>query len=85
METAAGETADASEALRGLPAQLATHAGFSEVLTSLANGQAGTLGGVWGSSRALVAATLGQHCPQTLTVVLPHAEVELRPEPGDTQ
>ena len=73
METAAGETADASEALRGLPAQLATHAGFSEVLTSLANGQAGTLGGVWGSSRALVAATLGQHCSQTLTVVLPHA------------
>ncbi|MBA4105436.1 MAG: transcription-repair coupling factor [Pirellula sp.] len=73
METAAGETADASEALRGLPAQLATHAGFSEVLTSLANGQAGTLGGVWGSSRALVAATLGQHCPRTLTVVLPHA------------
>ncbi len=73
METAAGETADASAALRGLPAQLATHADFSEVLASLANGQAGTLGGVWGSSRALVAAALGQHCPSTLTVVLPHA------------
>ena len=73
METAAGEPADAGEALSGLPAQLATHADFSEVLASLANGQAGTLGGVWGSSRALVAAALGQHCPQTLTVVLPHA------------
>ena len=73
METAAGEAADAGEALSGLPAQLATHADFSEVLASLANGQAGTLGGVWGSSRALVAAALGQRCPQTLTVVLPHA------------
>ena len=73
METAAGEAADAGKALRGLPAQLATHADFSDVLASLAAGQAGTLGGVWGSSRALVAAALGQHCPQTLTVVLPHA------------
>ncbi|QDT71466.1 transcription-repair coupling factor [Lacipirellula limnantheis] len=73
METAAGETVDASAALRRLPAQLATHADFSEVLASLAAGQAGTLGGVWGSSRALVAAALGQHCPRTLTVVLPHA------------
>ena len=73
METAAGEAADAGVALGGLPAQLATHADFSDVLASLAAGQAGTLGGVWGSSRALVAAALGQHCPQTLTVVLPHA------------
>ena len=73
METAAGEAADADAALRGLPAQLETHAGFSEVLASLVNGQAGTLGGVWGSSRALVAAALGAHCPQTLIVVLPHA------------
>jgi transcription-repair coupling factor (superfamily II helicase) len=73
METAAGEATDAAMALRGLPAQLATHADFSEVLASLAAGQAGTLGGVWGSSRALVAAELGRHCPQTLTVVLPHA------------
>jgi transcription-repair coupling factor (superfamily II helicase) len=73
METAAGEAADAGEALRGLPAQLETHTGFSEVLASLAAGQAGTLGGVWGSSRALVAAALGEHCPHTLTVVLPHA------------
>ncbi|WP_428308914.1 transcription-repair coupling factor [Lacipirellula sp.] len=73
METAAGELADAAAALRGLPAQLETHPDFSEVLTSLANGQAGTLGGVWGSSRALVAAALARRCPRTLTVVLPHA------------
>jgi transcription-repair coupling factor (superfamily II helicase) len=73
METAAGEAADAGMALGGLPAQLATHADFSDVLASLAAGQAGTLGGVWGSSRALVAAALAQHCPQTLIVVLPHA------------
>ena len=72
METAAGEAADAGEALSGLPAQLATHADFSEVLASLANGQAGTLGGVWGSSRALVAAALARVCPGPLVVVAPH-------------
>ena len=73
MESAVAESADAAKALRGLPAQLEAHPGFSEVLASLAAGQAGTLGGVWGSSRALVAATLAGRCPATLTVVLPHA------------
>jgi transcription-repair coupling factor (superfamily II helicase) len=71
-ETVAGPAEDALSVLRSLPAQLEAHAGFSEVLASLANGQAGTLGGVWGSSRALVAAALASHCPGTLVVVLPH-------------
>jgi transcription-repair coupling factor (superfamily II helicase) len=31
------------------------------------------LGGVWGSSCALVAAALERSCPATLVVVLPHA------------
>ncbi len=70
MAVAAG-TAGA-EALYGLAAELETHAGFSEVLASLMRGQAGTLGGVWGSSRALVAAALARHCSGTLVVVLPH-------------
>jgi transcription-repair coupling factor (superfamily II helicase) len=51
---------------------LEAHAGFSEVLASLTEGRAGTLGGVWGSSRALVAAALASRCPGTLVVVLPH-------------
>jgi transcription-repair coupling factor (superfamily II helicase) len=72
MDTAQAAVADAAEVLRGLPIQLESHAGFSEVLTSLAAGQAGTLGGVWGSSRALVAASLARRCPATLVVVLPH-------------
>ncbi|RIK79773.1 MAG: transcription-repair coupling factor [Planctomycetota bacterium] len=69
------ETPAAADAnvLRGLAAQLERHAGFSEVLASLAQGQAGTLGGVWGSSRALVAAALARRCGGWLVVVLPHA------------
>lgn len=73
----ATETAVAAETAGGAPlariaAELETHAGFSEVLASLIAGQAGTLGGVWGSSRALVAAALQRKCPATLVVVLPH-------------
>jgi transcription-repair coupling factor (superfamily II helicase) len=55
-----------------LAAQLEAEFGFSEVLASLEAGGAGTLGGVWGSSRALVAAALARRCPGVLTVVLPH-------------
>ena len=62
-----------AEALRGLAAELELHADFSEVLASLARGESGTLGGVWGSSRALVAAALARRCAATLVVVLPHA------------
>src|SRR5690606_38506151 len=38
---------------------------------SLTAGHSGTLGGVWGSSCALVAATLARHCPGALVVVAP--------------
>jgi transcription-repair coupling factor (superfamily II helicase) len=72
-QTVVADVADGTSALRGLPAQLESHAGFSEVLTSLARGESGTLGGVWGSSRALVAAALSRRCPASLVVVLPHA------------
>ncbi|HYO25879.1 MAG TPA: hypothetical protein VEQ85_13130, partial [Lacipirellulaceae bacterium] len=58
--------------LAHLAAQLELHADFSEVLAALDQAQAGTLGGVWGSSRALVAAALARRCPRTLVVVLPH-------------
>ena len=60
MDTAEAAVADAANVLRGLPIQLESHAGFSEVLASLARGESGTLGGVWGSSRALVAAALAR-------------------------
>ncbi|MCA9236448.1 MAG: hypothetical protein KDA44_13325, partial [Planctomycetales bacterium] len=59
--------------LRALAGQLEQHAGFSAVLSELAAGHGGTLGGVWGSSRALVAAALGRQCPGALVVVIPHA------------
>ncbi len=69
--TVAAEAVGAA-ALGRLAAELETHAGFSEVLASLSQGQAGTLGGVWGSSRALVAAAMARQCTGTLVVVLPH-------------
>lgn len=68
----AQESADPAEALRALATQLHQHAGFAEVVASLEAGHGGTLGGVWGSSRALVAAALARACPTTLLVVLPH-------------
>jgi transcription-repair coupling factor (superfamily II helicase) len=71
-ESAVAALPGGAEALRRLAAHLESEAGFSEVLASLTAGQAGTLGGVWGSSRAVVAANLADHCPQTLVVVLPH-------------
>ncbi len=70
--TVAAEAAGAA-ALGRLAAELESHAGFSEVLASLERGQAGTLGGVWGSSRALAAAALARRAPGAVVVVLPHA------------
>jgi transcription-repair coupling factor (superfamily II helicase) len=58
--------------LRELAANLEQHRGFAEVIASLTAGHGGTLGGVWGSSRALVAAALAQSCPGPLVVVTPH-------------
>ncbi|MEQ8836346.1 MAG: CarD family transcriptional regulator, partial [Lacipirellulaceae bacterium] len=63
----------AAAAIRDLAGYLETLDDFSEVLSSLNQGHGGTLGGVWGSSRALVAAALQRACTGTLLVVLPHA------------
>lgn len=48
------------------------HRGFADVVASLQAGHGGTLGGVWGSSRALVAAALARECPGPLVVITPH-------------
>ncbi len=64
--------ASAADRLRELAAHLREHSGFSDVLASLEAGHGGTLGGVWGSSRALVAAALAPSCSGPLVVVVPH-------------
>lgn len=62
--------------LHALAAQLAQRPDFARVAESLQQGHGGTLGGVWGASRALVAAALAQKCAESgsgsLVVVLPH-------------
>jgi transcription-repair coupling factor (superfamily II helicase) len=70
-ESAAGRP-PTTQRLRELAANLNLHRGFSEVIASLEAGHGGTLGGVWGSSRALVAAALAQSCPGPLVIVAPH-------------
>jgi transcription-repair coupling factor (superfamily II helicase) len=62
----------AAQRLRELAAHLNLHRGFADVVASLEAGHGGTLGGVWGSSRALVAAALARSCPGPLVVVAPH-------------
>ncbi len=57
--------------LESLTTQLEGLDGFDQVLASLTAGHSGTLGGVWGSSCALVAASLARHCPGVLVVVAP--------------
>lgn len=57
--------------LESLATQLEQIEGFAGVLASLTAGHSGTLGGVWGSSCALVGATLGRHCPGALVIVAP--------------
>src|SRR3954452_22272570 len=86
MATAAPSAADrksthdrslAARRLKELAANLELHRGFAEVVASLEAGHGGTLGGVWGSSRALVAAALARSCPGPLVVVAPHqSEIE---------
>jgi transcription-repair coupling factor (superfamily II helicase) len=61
----------AAERLVKLPRCLKDHTGFPEVLAALASGHPATLDGVWGSSCALVAAALAEHCPGPLLVVTP--------------
>ena len=71
VPSAAGDAATGR--LRELAAQLERDEHFAEVLSSLQAGHGGTLGGVWGSSCALVAAALVRTCPGPLVVVSPHA------------
>jgi transcription-repair coupling factor (superfamily II helicase) len=67
----------AGRRLRELAANLGVHRGFADVIASLEAGHGGTLGGVWGSSRALVAAAVARSCPGPLVVVAPHqAEID---------
>ena len=75
---AEAQTATAApDRLRGLVRCLERHTGFAEVISSLRAGHGATLSGVWGSSRALVAAALAGHAPSTLVVVCPHpAEID---------
>ena len=73
METVDTARSSAAGKLRALAAQLEQHSGFAQVLESLAAGDGGTLGGVWGSSCALAAAALQRSCPGPLVIVLPHA------------
>src|SRR5436309_3358877 len=58
--------------LQDLPRWLEGTEGFAALLDALRQGQSGTVDGSWNSSAALVAATLGQHAPQTLLIVLAH-------------
>ncbi len=70
---------DASPAapLVELAAQLGRQSDFARVTQSLLAGHGGALGGVWGASRALVAAALAEQSPGPIVVVLPHlADVE---------
>ena len=62
----------AGRRLKELADNLDAHTGFADVVASLVAGHGGTLGGVWGSSRALVAAALARSCPGPLVVVAPH-------------
>jgi len=73
MDIVVAARSSAAEELRDLAVQLERQDGFAEVQASLAAGHGGTLGGVWGSSCALVAAALTRTCPATLVVVLPRA------------
>src|SRR5579863_4799884 len=58
--------------LPDLAGRLEAAPGFADVLQSLQAGHGATFDGVWGSSCALVAATLAGHAPGPLVVVCPH-------------
>src|SRR3954447_5167161 len=60
--------------LEELVGRLEQQQGFAQVLASLSAGNAATLGGVWGSSCALVAASLARRAPGPLVVVWPHMD-----------
>src|SRR3954469_1755576 len=77
LERGAADRLAAGRRLKELAANLDVHRGFADVIASLEAGHGGTLGGVWGSSRALVAAAVARSCPGPLVVVAPHqAEID---------
>src|SRR5436190_17588908 len=77
QERGAADRQAAGRRLKELAANLDVHRGFADVIASLEAGHGGTLGGVWGSSRALVAAAVARSCPGPLVVVAPHqAEID---------
>ena len=65
---------DASGRLLELVGRLQAQQDFAAVVEELKSGHAATLDGVWGSSCALVAATLAQQAPAVLVVVSPQAD-----------
>ncbi len=68
----------APERLLDLPRRLELQDGFDRVLAALREGGRATLDGVWGGSRALVAAALARHCPGSLVVVCPKGDASDR-------
>src|SRR5689334_17877389 len=64
----------ASDRLRELVGRLEAQGGFASVIESLQAGHACTLGGVWGSSCALVAASLVRHASAPVVAVWPHID-----------
>jgi transcription-repair coupling factor (superfamily II helicase) len=64
----------ASDRLKALVGRIEAQHGFAAVIDSLQAGHACTLGGVWGSSCALVAASLAGHSPGPLVVIWPHID-----------
>ena len=68
-------TASVTERLKDLPRHLETQDDFADVLAALAEGNSATCDGVWGSSCALLAASLAHHAAGPLVVVLPHPQV----------
>ncbi len=74
MSSEARAVAEASDRLRDLVPRLEGQPGFAEVLASLAAGHGAAVGGVWGSSCALVAASLASRSPGPLVVVVAHGD-----------
>src|SRR5262245_12581773 len=69
---AATEVLNQEWTLGELPRLICESDGFPEILAALAAGHSATIGGTWGSSCALVAATLADEVPDTLFVVAAH-------------
>ena len=74
MESVVPAGSSAATALHELILQIEQQEDFASVQASLQAGHGATLGGVWGSSCALIAASLERTCPATLVVVLPHGK-----------